>query len=90
MVSTRPIISKFSIPFTNPLVTVPSAPITNDISVIFVFRSFSVLWQGLDTYHSLFSFSFTLWSAGKAKSTIWQVLFILLNNAWFGRHPEIR
>ena len=27
------------------------------------------------SFFSLFFFSFTLWSAGKAKSTIWQVLF---------------
>ena len=40
MVSTRPVISKSFIPFTNPLVTVARAPITIGINVIFMFHSF--------------------------------------------------
>ena len=40
MVSTRPLISKFSIPFNNPLVTVPKAPITIGIIVTFIFHIF--------------------------------------------------
>ena len=40
MVSTRPLISKSSNPFNNPLVTVPKAPITIDIVVTFMFHSF--------------------------------------------------
>ena len=37
MVSTRPPISKSSNPFINPYVTVPSAPITDGITVTFMF-----------------------------------------------------
>ena len=40
MVSTRPLISKSSCPFTNPLVCLPRAPITIGITVIFMFHSF--------------------------------------------------
>ena len=40
MVGTRPLISKSSSPCTNPLVTVPSAPITIGIVVNFMFHSF--------------------------------------------------
>ena len=40
MVSTRPPTSKSSSPFSNPLVTVPSAPITIGIIVTYVFHSF--------------------------------------------------
>ena len=73
----RPLISKFFIPGTNSLVTVPSTPITIGITVTFLFYSFfsSV---AMYRYLSLFSFffsSFTLWSAGTAKSTLRQVLF---------------
>ena len=79
MVSTRPPTSKSSSPFSNPLVTVPKAPITIGIIVTFMFHSF---FNSLarSRYSSLFSysFSFILWSAGTAKSTILQVLFFLL------------
>ena len=40
MVSTRPLTSKFSSPFNNPLVTVPKAPITIGIIVAFMFHCF--------------------------------------------------
>ena len=50
MISTLAHISKSSSPFTNRFVTVPSAPITIDITVTFMFHSFSVLLQGLRTY----------------------------------------
>ena len=40
MISTRPLISKFSSPCTNPLVTVPREPITIGIIVTFMFHSF--------------------------------------------------
>ena len=76
MVSTRPPTSKSSSPFSNPLVTVPNAPITIGIIVTCMFRSF---FNSLarSRYLSLFShsFSFILWSAETAKSTILQVLF---------------
>ena len=76
MVSTHPLISKSSSPCTSSLVTVLSVPITIGITIVYMFHSFfSSLARS--RYLSLFSlsFSFTLWSAGMAKSTIWQVLF---------------
>ena len=79
MVSTCPPISKSSSPCNNPLVTVPKAPITIGIIVAFMFHSF---FNSLarSRYLSLFSlsFSFILWSAGTAKSTILQVLFFFV------------
>ena len=76
MVSTRSPTSKSSRPFNNPLVTVPKAPITIGIIVTFMFHSF---FNSLarSRYLSLFShsFSFILWSAGTARSTILQILF---------------
>ena len=79
MVSTRPPTFKSSKPFNNPLVTVPKAPITIGIIVTFKFQSF---FNSLASsrYLSLFShsFSFILWSAGTAKSTILQIFFFFL------------
>ena len=43
MVSTRPLISKSSSPFINPLMAVPSVPITIGINVIFMFHSFIII-----------------------------------------------
>ena len=79
MVSTHPPTSKSSSPFSNPLVTVLNAPITIGIIVTFMCYSFfnSV---ARSRYLSFFthSFSFILWSAGTAKSTILQFLLLLL------------
>ena len=79
MVFTRLPTSKFSSPFSNPLVTVPNAPITIGIIVTCMFHGF---FNSLarSRYLSFFShsFSFMLWSAETAKSTILQVLFFLL------------
>ena len=79
IVSTRPLTSKSSRPFNNPLVTVPNAPITIGTIVTFMFHSF---FNSLarSRYLSFFSLSFTfiLWSTGTAKSTILQILFLLL------------
>ena len=75
MVSTRLSVSKSSSPWINPLVTVPNALITISITVTFMFHiSFNSLARSW--YFSLFSpsFSFTPWSAGTVKSTIWPVL----------------
>ena len=76
MVSTRPPTSRSSRPFDNPLVTVPKAPITIGTIVTFMFHSF---FNSLarSRYLSFFShsFSFILWSAGTAKSTILQIFF---------------
>ena len=76
IVSTRPPTSKSSRPFNNPLVIVPKAPITIGTIVTFMFHSF---FNSLarSRYLSFFSHCFILflWSAGTAKSTIWQILF---------------
>ena len=91
MVSTRPPISKSSNPFSNPLVTVPNAPITIGIIVTRMFHSF---FNSLarSRYLSFFShsFSFILWSAGTARSTILQVFFFLLIIIRSGLLAEIR
>ena len=80
MVSTRPPTSKSSSPFCKSLVTVPSAPITIGIIVTCMFHSF---FNSLarSRYLSFFShsFSFILWSARTAKSTILQVLFFFVD-----------
>ena len=79
MVSSRPPTSKSSSPFSNPLVAVPNAPITIGIIVTCMFHIF-FFSRARSRYLSFFSysFSFILWSAGTAKSTILQVLFFLL------------
>ena len=68
MVSSRPLISKYSSPFNDPLVTVPKAPIAIGIIVTFIFHSFfsSLAWSRYLSFFSL-SFSFILWSTGTAK-----------------------
>ena len=77
MVSTSPLISKLSSPYTKLLMTVPSAPITTDITVTFVFHSFfSSLARSRYLSFFLLSFCYTLWSAGTAKSIIRQVIFL--------------
>ena len=84
MVSTSPPISKSSRPFSYPLVTVPNAPITIGIIVTCMFHSF---FNSLakSRYLSFFShsFSFILWSAGTAKSTILQVLFFFFVDYYY-------
>ena len=79
MVSTQLPTSKSSRPFNNPLVTMLKAPITIGIIVTFMFHSF---FNSLarSRYLSLLahSFSFILWSAGTAKSTILQIFFSFL------------
>ena len=76
MVSSRPPTSKSSNPFSNPLVTVPNAPITIGIIVTCMFHSFFNS-PASSRYLSFFShsFCFILLSAGTAKLTIFQVLF---------------
>ena len=70
MVSTRPPPSKSSRPFNNPLVTVPKASVKIDIIVTFMFHSFfNSLARSRYLFLFLHSFSFILWSAGRAKST---------------------
>ena len=76
IVSTCPPTSKSSRPFNNPLVIVPNAPITIGTIVTFMFHSFfnSLARSRYLSFFSL-SFRFILWSAGTAKSTIFQILF---------------
>ena len=78
MVTTHPLISKSSSPCTNPVVTVLSAAIIIGITVTFMFYSFfnSLARFRYLSFFSL-SFNFTLWSVGRAKSTIRQVLFFI-------------
>ena len=87
MVSTRLPTSKSSRSFNNPLVTVPKAPITIGAIVSFMFHSF---FNSLarSRYLSLFlhSFSFILWSAGTAKSTILQILLFFF---FFGDYYKV-
>ena len=91
IVSTRPLTSKSSSPFSNPLVTVPNAPITVSIIVTRMFHSFFNSLARL-RYLSFFShsLSFVLWSAETAKSTILHVLFFLLIIFRSGLLAEIR
>ena len=70
----------------------PKAPITIDIIVTFLFHSFFFISLARSRYLSLFShsFSFILWSAGTAKSTILQIFFILLIIIRSSLRAEIR
>ena len=73
------LVRQLSRPFSNPLITVPKAPITIGTIVTFMFHSF---FNSLarSRYLSFFShfFSFILWSARTVKSTLLQILFFLL------------
>ena len=90
VVSTRSPNSKSSRPFSNPLVTVPKAPITIGVIVTFMFNCFfSSLARSRNLSLFSHSFSFILLSAGKAKSTIWQG-FLLLIIIRSGLRAEIR
>ena len=90
-VSTRPVISKSSRPGTYPLVTVPRTSITIGIIVTFMFhRFFNSLARSRYIFLFSYSFSFTLWSSGTAKSTILRVLPFLLIITRSGRLTEIR
>ena len=77
MVSTCPSTSKSSNLFNSPLVTVPKATITIGIILTFMFHNiFSSLARSRYLSFFLLSFSFILWSARTAKSTILQILFL--------------
>ena len=80
------LISKSSNPCTNPLATVPSAPITIGITVTFMFHSFfSSLAKSRYLFLFSLSFSFILWSAWTAG-----YLFFLLTMTRSDRLHEIR
>ena len=91
IVSTRPLTSKSSRPFNNPLVTVSNAPITIGTIVTFMFHSFfnSLARSRYLSFFSL-SFRFILCSAGTAKSTILPILFLLLIIMRYGLLAGIR
>ena len=75
MVFTRPPTSKSSTPFYNPLAAVPKAPIRIDIIVTFIFFQFSLTrWRYLFVFSHYFSF--ILWSAGTAKSTLLKIFIV--------------
>ena len=80
MVFIRPVISKSSSRFNNPLMTVLRAPITIGIIVTFMFHSFfnSLARSRYLSFFSL-SFNFTLWSARTARSTILSVLVFFVD-----------
>ena len=79
IVSTRPPTPKSSRPFNNPLVIVRNAPITIGTIVTYMFHSFfNSLARSRYLSFFLLSIRFILWSAGTAKSTILQILFLLL------------
>ena len=56
IVSTRPLTSKSSSPFNNPLVTVPNAPITIVTIVTFMFHSFFQFSSKVEVLILLFTF----------------------------------
>ena len=79
MVSTRPLLSKSSSRCTNPLATVPSAPVRIGITVTFRFRNFfSSLARSWYLPLFTFFFGFTQWFTETAKSTIRPVPFLFL------------
>ena len=88
IVSTHPPTSKSSLPFNNPLVIVPNAPITIGTIVTFMFHSFFTAKSGYLSFFSL-SFRFICGLPGPqsrqfykadnfTKPTILQILFFLL------------
>ena len=62
MVSIRPLVSKSSSPFNNPLLAVPRAPITIGINVTFIFHNFFFNSLARSRYLSFFSFSLLLFT----------------------------
>ena len=93
MVSTRPLISKYSSPLINSSVSVPRAPITIGIIVTFMFHGFfnSLTRSSYLSFFSLY-FNFTLLSAETAKSTTFfsYRFFFLLILITSGHLAEIR
>ena len=90
MVFPRPPTSKSSTPFSNPLVTVPNAPITIGIIFTCMFHSFFnslARSRYLPSFHIL---SVLFSGQSIAKSTILQVLFFLVIIIKFGLLVEIR
>ena len=79
MVLILPLISSSSSPFSRLLGIVSSAHTAIGITLTFMFYSFfSSLTRSRYLVIFTFSLMFTLWSAGMAKSTIWQIIFLSL------------
>ena len=80
MVSTRPLNSKSPSPYTNRLMTVPSATITIGIIVTFMFHSFFSS-PARSVYSALFSlsFGFTRCTSGTTKFAIRLVLYLFVD-----------
>ena len=79
IISRRLLIFKYSSPCINPLVIVPGAQITIGINVTFMFHDFfNSLARPRYLFFFSLSFKFTLWSVGRASSTILLVLICLL------------
>ena len=91
MYSTGPHISKSSSPLNNHLVTLPRTPITIGINLNFMFHSlFNSLERSMYLSFFTLSFSFSPWSTGRAKSTIFQVHFCYCWLLKVGHVGEIR
>ena len=86
LVSTRPLISKFSSPFINPLVTVPRATFTNGITVTFMFHCFSVSLQVPGTYSSFRFLTILFCGQAREESPQFGESFF----SWSGPLAEIR
>ena len=81
MVSTRSIISKFSSPYTNPLVTAPRVPITIGIRVTFTFHSFFnslAKVKGLISLFTFFQFYFVVRQYSKVHNSA-SIFFLFFN-----------
>ena len=100
MVFTRPVISKSSSPCTNPLVTIPWAPITISIIITFMFHSFFIsliifFYLLLESFSHQYELMVFHWSLSDSKSpqvsrTLLSILAVL-NNAvvWMvSTHPH--
>ena len=98
MVSTRPLTSKSSRPFNNPLVTMPKAPITISIIVTFMFHSLFFFQFSSKVYVFIHIFTFfqfySVVSRDRKVNNFADFLsfffFLLLNMIMPGLHAEIR
>ena len=94
MISTRPPTSKSSGPFSNPLVTVPNAPITIGIIVTCMFHSFFQFPSKVEVFILLFTF-FQFYSGvsrySKVDNFASSLLFVDYYSVWSsGRDLVIR
>ena len=89
MVSTRPLTSKSSCPFNNPLVTVPKEPMTTGIILTFMFHSFSILLQVRDTCPAFHILSVLFCGQTGQQSRRFCKYYFLLIITWSGLLAEI-